>query len=222
MRTIRPLSIVALAIVCAPLAAQTPEGDTWTRALTERTKRGTLYDAFQFVRGDTGKWSDAPQLLYAPPIGNRPPKTPLDDWFDQLLEKPSHQTTSGDESWLLLRTRQMDDNDRLWLESIERKGNQFTIVLNEAIWQGKYFKTFTYYQVLGVNLGKLEPGKYEAKWIIKPLAFIQFTGDGRPATMVSGRSIDNWPNDDLPAEKKTVELRSTFSVATKTPLTVQP
>ena len=101
----------------------------------------------------------------------------LDDWADQLLEKRNFKTTSSDDNWMLFRTRQLDDNDRVWAERIERRGNQITIVVNEAIWQGRYSKTFTYYSVFGVNLGKLEPGEYEVKWIINPLAFKQFEGN---------------------------------------------
>ena len=78
-------------------------------------------------------------------------------------------------------------------------------MLKEAIWEGRYFKTFTYYGVYGVNLGKLSPGKYQARWVVEPLAFKQFDGDGRP--------LDNWPKDERPVEKKPVELRLEFTVA---------
>ncbi len=214
--------IAVFAMLCAPNIAQEPaksakqpaaqdsarEGNAWTKALLDRSKRGTLHDAFQFVRGDTGRWSDEPLLLHAPPIGQKPAKRSLDDWFDQLLEKKSFQTTSSHDNWLLLRTRQLDDNDRLWVERIQREGNQFTVVLSEAIWQGRYAKTFTFYSVFGVNLGKLEPGKYEAKWIIQPLEFKQFEGTGQAA--VQGK--ENWSKDDRPAEKKPVELRVEFRV----------
>jgi hypothetical protein len=217
------LYALVLAAVCTSLQAQEPtpsdvrQGDSWTRTLTERAKRGTLQDVFQNVRGDTGRWSDEPRLLHAPPIETKPAKASLDDWLDQLLEKPAHVSTAADDNWLLLRTRQLDDNDRLWVERIERRGNQFTVTLNEAIWQGKYFKTFTYYHVYGVNLGKLPPGDYEAKWVISPLTFKQFEGDGRPASFVDRRQIDNWSKDDAPAEKKPVELRTKFRVVAEAP-----
>jgi len=206
--------VVALLIVAGiPLLAQenkpgdrggATEGNSWTRAVKDRAERGKLQDAIQNVRGDSGKWRDDPLLQHAPPLAQKPAKMNLDDWADQVLEKKDFHTSAGDDNWLLFRTRQLDDNDRLWIERIERKGNQFTIVLNEAIWQGRYFKTFTYYGVFGVNLGKLEPGKYEAQWIVQPLVFKQFEGDGRP--------MDNWPKDERPAEKKPVELRVNFTV----------
>jgi hypothetical protein len=54
----------------------------------------------------------------------------------------------------------------------EEPCQQVTVVANLAKWQGKYFRNFTYYQVIGVNLGKLEPGKYEVKWIVQRLVFV--------------------------------------------------
>jgi hypothetical protein len=212
MRTIRVFMIAALVTNCSPLLAQESKppqhGDSSTKELKDRSKRGTLHDAFQNVRGDTGKWNDEPILQHAPPIGQKPQKVSLDDWADQSLKR-EFQLTSNDDNWLLFRTRQLDDNDRVWVDRIERRGNQFIVVVNEAIWQGRYSKTFTYYGAVGVNLGKLEPGEYEAKCIIKPLAFKKFEGDGRPT--------DNWPSDELPADKKPTELRVTFSVVAKTP-----
>jgi hypothetical protein len=222
MKNLSTLIFAALVSISVPLFAQeskpsdsrnqpgdranAQQGDSWTKTLKDRTKRGTLHDAFQNVRGDSGKWNDEPLLQHAPPIEQKPAKTSLDDWADKFLKREV-QLTSDDDNWLLLRTRQLDDNDRVWVERIERRGKQFTIVVNEAIWQGRYSKTFTYYSAFGVNLGKLAPGKYEAKWIIKPLVFKQFEGDGRPN--------DNWPKDERPTESKPTELRVTFSIAAK-------
>lgn len=198
-----------------------PQGEVWIRALKDRTQRGTLHDAFQYVRGDTGKWNDNPILQHVPPIERKPPKKSLDDWADQWLE-PDFQLTTDDDNWLILRTRQLDDNDRVWVERIERNGKTFTVVVNEAKWQGRYSKTFTYYSVFGLNLGKLEAGTYEVKWMINPLTFKQFDGDGRPT--------DHWPKDEqavvAPSEdrrprapqfdnRKPIELRVTFAVAAK-------
>lgn len=219
MKTLSASIIAPLVIACAPLAAQesqppgardpqraaaAPRGDAWVKALADRSQRGTLHDAFQMVRGDSGKWNDEPRVQHAPPIGQKPAKTSLDDWADQLLEKKTFRTTTSDDNWLLFRTRQLDDNDRVWVERIERQGNRFTVVLSEAIWQGRYSKTFTYYSLFGVNLGQLAPGKYEAQCVIQPLSFRQFEGTGRPA--------DNWPKDERPAEKKSLELRAAFNV----------
>lgn len=202
------VALSAPAMLCAqqPPPAGAATSDTWTKVLTDRSKRGTLQDALQMVRGDTGKWSDEPRLSPVSPLLPPGAKLSLDVRLDQVLEGKSVEAVNGDDQWLLFRTRQLDDNDRVWIERIERQGDKFTIVLNEAIWQGKYFKTFTYYRVYGVNLGKLPPGKYEATWIVKPLTFKQFDGDGRP-------TVDHWPKDETAAEKKPTELRTTFNVA---------
>jgi hypothetical protein len=198
----------ALLTAVAPVGAQeSPQrGDSWTRSLADRNQRGTLQDALQYVRGDSGKWQDESQLVIAPPIGQKPAKLPLDDWADQLLKGPVQLTSNGD-TWLLIRTRQMDDHDRVWVDRVERQGQQFNIVLHEAIWQGKYFKNFTYYQLMAINLGRLAAGKYEVKCLFDPLAFKAFEGTGQPK--------DNWPKDERPTDQKPLELRASFSVSPK-------
>jgi hypothetical protein len=222
MRTIVAFIIATFVTHCLPLIAQQsnpPESrdqqgdrddvkrsDSWTKEFKDRAKRGTLHDAFQNVRGDSGKWNDDPILQHAPPISQKPQKVSLDDWADQFLKR-EFQLNDNDENWLLFRTRQLDDNDRVWIERIERRGNQLTVVVNEAIWQGRYSKTFTYYSAFGLNLGKLEPGKYDLKCIIKPLTFAKFEGDGRPT--------DNWPKDEVPSDKKPTELRVAFRIVAK-------
>lgn len=188
-------------------AGDARRGDAWSRTIEARAKRGTLHDAFQNVRGDSGKWNDDPILQLAPPLDRKPKGLSLDNWADQL-NKQEIRHTSGEETWLLLRTRQLDDNDRAWVERIERRGNRLTVVVNEAIWQGRYSKTFTYYGVFGVNLGKLERGEYEVRWIIQPMQFTQFEGDGRPT--------DNWPRDDRPTDKKPTELHLKLRVVEAT------
>jgi hypothetical protein len=195
------LGILALCLA-APAHLRAQEGANWTKTLPDRTKRGTLHDSFQNVRGDTGKWNDEARLQYAPPVQQKPGKISLDDWADQLLEKPFEPTTS-DDNWFIFRTRQLDDNDRFWVERIERTGNQLTVVAREAVWQGKYQKNFTYYAVLAVNLGKLEPGKYEAKWIIEPYLFNKFEPSEPP---------NAWPAAERAAGQKGQELAIEFTV----------
>jgi hypothetical protein len=192
--------VVSLAVLSLPLGAQ-----DWTKESKDRAKRAALHAGGQLVRGDSGKWNDDAQLLHAPPFEQKSAKMPLDAWFDQLLKKKV-ELTDKDDHWLILRTAQLDDNDRVWVERIERRGRQITVVANLAKWQGKYFRNFTCYEVIGVNLGKLEPGQYEAKWILQPLVFSKFDGDGKPLNT-------NWPKDERPADKKPAELRVTFSVS---------
>jgi len=173
------------------------------KAVKDRTERGTLSDQRQLVRGDTGKWNDASMLLHT----TKPQGTPLDDWFDESNEKKP-AVTVADENWLLFRTRQLDDNDRVWIKKIERSGNAFTITMHEAIWQGNYFKTFTWYEVTAVNLGKLPAGEYTATWIVNPLVFKQLE---KPREAQNNYQT-NWPTDEQPGETKPVELRTTFFV----------
>jgi hypothetical protein len=196
---ISALLVVILAFVSLPLRAQ-----DWTKESKDRAKRTALHDSAQLVRGDSGKWNDDALLQHAPPIGQKPAKMTLDAWADQLL-KMKVELTDKDDHWLIFRTAQLDDNDRVWVERVERRGQQITVVANQAKWRGKYFRNFTYFQVIGLNLGKLEPGKYETRWIIQPLVFAKFDGDGKPLDT-------NWPQDERPAARKPTELRLTFTV----------
>ncbi len=180
---------------------------TVIKAVKDRAERGTLSDQRQLVRGDTGKWNDAATLQHAPPLAQKPQGMSLDDWADELSEKKL-ATAAADDNWLIFRTRQLDDNDRVWIEKIERSGNAFTITMHEAIWQGNYFKTFTWYEVTAVNLGKLPAGNYTVKWIVKPLTFKQLE---KPREAQNNYQT-NWPTDDQPGSGKPVELKAKFSV----------
>lgn len=177
------------------------------RTIKDRVERGTLSDQRQLVRGDTGKWNDAALLLHAPSPAKKPQGMSLDDWIDELSEKKP-AVAASDENWLLFRTRQLDDNDRVWIEKIERSGDAFTITMHEAIWQGNYFKTFTYYEVDAVNLGKLPPGDYSVTWIVKPLVFKQLE---KPREAQNNYQT-NWPTDDRPGDAKALEVKAAFSV----------
>lgn len=168
-------------------------------------------DARESVRGDTGKWNDAPILQVTPPLAKKPQGLNLDNWADQLLENPV-TLQANEETWLLFRTRQLDDNDRVRIEKIEREGETITVTMSEAIWQGNYNKTFTYYEVLAVNLGKLPGGEYTVKWIVEPLVFKQFDGDGRPQTR-NGKPKNNWPKDPEPGKGEAVVVEKKLVVS---------
>lgn len=202
----RLLCLLGIIALCGVAVA---EEKSWTKSLEDRAKRGTLEDARQIVRGDTGKWSDEGRLQHAPPLARKPPKLLLDEWGDMLVDEEL-QLKSGDDNWLLFRTAQLNDNDRLWIERVERRGNELTVIASQAVWTGRYQKNFTQHIVLGVNLGPLEPGKYEAKWIVQPLEFTKFD---RPARMGEA----NWPDDDRPATQKPIELLVKFTVAPASP-----
>jgi hypothetical protein len=84
--------------------------------------------------------------------------------------------------------------------------------MHESIWQGNYFKTFTYYEVTAVNLGKLPPGDYTVKWIMKPFVFKQLE---KPREAQNNHQT-NWPTDEQPAKnRKSVELGVKFTLAAK-------
>ena len=201
---------LALALGCQVfLAAALPaaEGDTWTKTLKSKAERGTLEARAENVRGDTGKWRDDALLQAAPAFVVKPGKLTLDDWADQLLAAKVKPTANGD-TWLVFRTRQFDDNDRAWVEKIERRGNRFTVVMHQAIWRGYYGKSFTYYRVLAVNLGPLPAGAYEASWTVQPLAFTAFED---PKNYQTSTSKDEQPGKAKAKEK--LQLQLAFEVA---------
>ncbi len=167
--------------------------------------------ARESVRGDTGKWNDAPTLQVIPPLAKKPQELNLDNWADQFLENPV-TLQANEETWLLFRTRQLDDNDRVRVEKIEREGETITVRMSEAIWQGIYNKTFTYYEALAVNLGNLPAGEYTVKWIVDPLVFSQFDGDGRPQTR-NGIRQNNWPKDAEPGKGEAVMVEKKLVVS---------
>ncbi len=174
--------LLAAILTLAPLltAQEPPPPDRGVQAMRE------------MVRGDSGKWNDAPILQVIPPPSARPQGMNLDTWADTLIDAPVAPKAEED-VWLLFRTRQLDDNDRVWVEKVDRQGSEITVTMREAIWQGNYFKTFTYYGVLAVNLGKLPAGDYSVKWVVEPLAFTKFDGDGRP--FAKGGRPQGWPAD---------------------------
>jgi hypothetical protein len=196
--------MVGLSFLVTPFAMA--EDGAPSRTLKDRKERGQLQDAAQAVRGDSGRWNDEEHWLHAPAPDTKAARFSLDDWLLAWSEK-KFTATSADDNWLLFSTRQLNDHDRVWIESIERKGNQITVVMQQATWRGKYFKNFTYYQVLGVDLGRLEPGTYEATCIIRPATFSQFDGDGKP--------LNNWPKDEQPAERPPLKISTTFTVNKK-------
>jgi hypothetical protein len=205
MRSIAaPVVWLSVIFLAAGVHAADPQETDWTRQLADRAKRGTLHDQLQVVRGDSGKWNDEARLQHAPAIQHKPGNLSLDDWADQLLEQEV-QLASDQNSWLLFRTRQLDDNDRVWVERIERRGNQLTVILHEAVWAGAYQKNFTYYSVIGVNVGQLQPGSYEAKWVIQPYRFTKL----EPAQQAQ----DRWPADERPAQQEAHELSVSFTVS---------
>jgi hypothetical protein len=203
------ITAVAVAFFVTPLAGQDSVRSQResTRELKDRADRGKLHDAAQMVRGDSGKWNDDP-ILQIVSLEKMPPKMSLDDWCDRLRETEI-QLTSDEDVWLVFRSRQLNDNDRIWIERIARRGSQIEVFAGEAVWQGRYFKNFTYYNVLAVNLGKLDPGRYEAHWTIKPLAFNKFDRPG-PLT-------EAWPQDERPAEEKIVELTAAATISAAAP-----
>ncbi|MEX2580229.1 MAG: hypothetical protein WD342_14320 [Verrucomicrobiales bacterium] len=191
--------VLAVASLLLPLAPR--EGGAERQAPTageERPDRKGLSDRREQIRGDSGKWNDHAHFQHAPAPPGEPPGSSMDDWADQAPDQ-DFRADAEDDNWLVFRTRQLDDRDRAWVETIERTGDRFVVTMHQAVWQGNYRKNFTYYQLLAVNLGKLPPGRYEAVWIVKPLQFRQF--------LDPENRRESWPADEQAAEDHESEER---------------
>ncbi len=204
LRTAWGLGLRSLLLAPCLLVAQ--EGRV-LKQVKDPAERGRLSDARQIVRGDSGKWSDVAELRPAPPLARKPAGLALDAWLEELAGR-AVELVAGDEVWLLYRSRQLDDNDRLWIERIERSGNAFNVTLHEAIWQGDYFKTFTYHEVGAVNLGRLAAGEYTVTWRVLPLSFRQLE---KPRE-AQRDYVSNWPVDAQPATGEPMVLTVRFRV----------
>lgn len=216
MKTFGRTALVCAVMLAASILAQDTKPadapglmpESWTRMLKDAAERGKLQAQLQTVRGDSGKWNDKATLQIAPSWERKPAGLSLDNWAE-LLAKEKPKLTAGEETWLIFRTRQLDNNDRPWVEKIGRRGNRFIVEMSQATWQGYYGKNFTYYNAYGLNLGKLRPGEYEAKWIVRPLVFRQFGEAPDPKTDLK----DRWPKDARPAAAKPAEFIAKFTVA---------
>lgn len=198
----KPILLLVLCMLSPWALAE--EGTAWVRQLKDRAERGKLEDRAVSVRGDTGRWRDLAQLQLAP----APPKDAgplfLDDWADQHRK---FGPTSAEETWLIFRTRQFDDYDRIWLERIDRQGTRFIFTAKQAIWQGVYSKSFTYYRVMAINLGKLAPGDYEVSWKLDPLTFTEF--EDPKNRQVSASKNEQADKASGEGEKRQFELKFT-------------
>lgn len=193
----KAISLISVCLVLnvLPLAAQ-------NRQLSDRSQRGTLDGRVEPIRGDSGKWRDEAGLCAAPAP---PDKMSLDNWADAIAAKPASLSAAKD-TWLIYRSEQLDDNDRLWIESITREGDRIRIVLRRCTWKGYYQKNFTWYGSWGVNLGKLPAGNYRAEWVVQPWQFRQFED---PKKIQESRPKDEEPTPGAEA----VSLVREFTVS---------
>eukprot|EP00913_Durusdinium_trenchii_P013392 g12573.t1 len=149
------------------------------KTLKANDDRGALHDLSRRVR--TGKPTKVDELVHASAL-NAEHQKDLDKTFEKL-KSTGVQLTSNDNSWVLFRSKQVDDNDRMFVTRVERKGNTFVIHMLRCTWKGDYSKNVTYHEVLGINLGKLGSGKYTAKWRVGRTQFEKFDKQGWPAVL---------------------------------------
>lgn len=160
--------------------------------------RGKLRDAYQKSR-NRKKTTHDEFLRATHPADRIYSYIDLDGWFDVNKKSKKRHLTTGDNNWLMFRSKQVDDQVKSWVTANERNGDPFTIRMTRSVWTGNYTVNITYHDVIGVNLGKLPAGKYKAKWIIDRASHKEF-------------DKENWPTDDAIIKKQEVELLTSFVV----------
>jgi hypothetical protein len=153
----------------------------------------TLSHVHEYVRPSSGVTSKEDQLIVVP--GPKPKERTPSQWFNSGL-KADNDLAADQEAWLLFRSKQLSDFDRMWVERVERADDTFTVTMSRAIWLGPYAANATFHEVHGVNLGKLPAGKYTVKWIVRESGYEEFGKDGWP------------PKDRKPAQS--AELKTSF------------
>jgi hypothetical protein len=103
-------------------------------------------------------------MQLAPSIEWKDKSQTLAEWSKTLGVK-NFQLTETDEAWLLLRGVPLRPGaDRISIDRIERSGNRITVSGSTATLASPYKKAAYFVPHLGINLGKLPAGKYEATW----------------------------------------------------------
>jgi beta-lactamase regulating signal transducer with metallopeptidase domain len=171
-------------VACSP----DPEDATKTKRVRVVSNPVTI-DVVEYVQSRTDQARRQPGVAYlidaSPAAGGRgrvvAKEAPLTSWLEGL-ELDDLDFSADTDSWLLMRGKLLDTNDRVWIDAVKRRENSFVIRATQAIWPGEYGANVMYRPYFGVNLGRLPAGKYEAEWHISTTEFekLEFDVRGRP------------------------------------------
>jgi hypothetical protein len=183
------------------------QGTDWVKTAKTPTDRADMYEAMEtgYPCVDPGEntlqcvgplsWVNKGETLYA---------------YGVRLAHKDFAIGEGDDNILLFtmaRSTMREVDDQMWVDKVERKGNNFVVHMQFAEWMGGCGSSAICQAVFAVNIGKLSRGDYTAQWVIDPLQFEHQDQDG-------------WPKDAQPAEitewNKQVTLQVKFSVVGKT------
>ncbi len=167
------------------VAAATPStpGARILKQVTQPSDRGKLHDAHQKLHGNP-RATINDELLHVPPVDEIAKYTDYDAWFNTIKKRGKVTVAADKNQWVMFRSTQVNDNDRMWIDRIERRGDTFTIHMTRAIWRGVYTRNVTFHELFGVNLGKLPAGRYKAVWVITPAAYKDPDARGYPKQLL--------------------------------------
>jgi len=191
------------------------EGKTeWLREVTNPHDRNALLDELWGIA--TGQASPGERLLHAPPIEWKNTRT-LKGWFEHVARQKVN-VSSEDDNWLIFRSGQLNDNDRVWIHAIQRQGDKFTMAVHRAKWTGQYAGRGAYlasplnshYTYYAANLGRLPAGRYSARLVVQPYVFAEFDAQSVPHRQSSLK----YPQDARPDDQaKPTEMEIAWTVA---------
>ena len=163
--------------------AEAEQPNAWAGPIQEPKKREPLHDVLQEVRGKRSKQDQLWVVPGGPHILRMSKEGNLSVWLDTLAFKQQVALMADKDTWLLFRSKQLNDNDRVWIESIDRSKvgrGRIEVVCRRAVWNGRATENATYHPVFGVNLGRLAAGTYEATWVVRECSFREFDEERRP------------------------------------------
>ncbi len=100
--------------------------------------------------------------------------------YDAGMREKDFQLTAADDASLLVRGERLDENDRAWIERVERRGGDILVVVSLARWSGTYYWNTPCRPHFAIDLGRLPPGNYVAACVLERFEFTEFAPDGRP------------------------------------------
>ena len=199
--------LIRIATGAAPEPGPDDKGRPWTGKI-ETVHDGrfcVVTERFEKVRANPpAEGENAYGTLPALPV-EEVDRIPLPEWY-KLSQNADPALTAKDQVWVLLRGDVLNENDRVWIESVDLRTTPKRILVVVARWKGEQITNVTYRPYFAVHLRELDGGEYSVEWQIQEATFTEerFDENDRPVKHVL-------------AEGKLEAVKTTFKVA-KDPL----
>ena len=148
--------------------------------------RAAAFDVVLFEKGRpdmrASRQGTICHVQLSPPIDYKRADLSLAQQSDALREMNFAISEDG-EAWLILRSKNLDMKDVIWIDDIVRSEHRINIRSTVCRWTGGYDKNIPYCPYFAVNLGKLSAGKYTVDWTVRNTSYdtTKMNAMGRPA-----------------------------------------